>query len=318
MISVAVLRGGPSNEHEVSLKSGAQVLSSLALSNLYRPVDVFIDRTGTWYVRGVAMEPERALCSVDVVFNALHGSYGEDGVLQRMLDRLQVPYTGSGAYASGLAMNKLTAKDFLQKAGVRTPMHKVLNVSADLESEMVEVYKSFSPPCVIKPTTSGSSVGVTLAKTFEQFKEGVKNAFQHSRQVLVEEYVKGKEATIGIVERLRGKDAYVLPAVEIIPAVSFFDYDAKYSGGTEERCPGNFSQKEVDELGNMALAAHSALGLRHYSRSDFIVTPKGAFYLETNTLPGLTAESLLPKSLASVGVTLPEFIEHTLTLAYEK
>lgn len=316
MKTVAVLRGGASSEHEVSLKSGACALNHFP-KEYFNPLDIFIDRQGVWHVRGVPAHPERALCSVDVVFNALHGEYGEDGTVQRLLDRLGVPYTGSGAFSSALAMNKMLTKEAVEKVGIQTPSSITLSVTPDLEEEIVQVFRSFSQPSVIKPVSSGSSVGVTLAHTFDDFKNGVKKAFQHSKQVLIEELIKGREATVGVVDALRDEKHYCLPVVEIIPKenCAFFDYEAKYSGESEERCPGNFSLQEVNLLQEAALKAHQVLGLRHYSRSDFIVTPQGIYFLETNTLPGLTEESLLPKSLQAVGVSMPEFLNHVVDLA---
>jgi D-alanine-D-alanine ligase len=300
----------------VSLKTGANVLQNLQREP-YRTVDVFIDRAGAWHVRGVPVTPERALGTVDVVWNALHGQYGEDGTVQRILDRLGVPYTGSGAYGSAIAMNKATTKEMLEKHGIRMARSTTLTVSADLERQVVELFRTFPQPSVIKPATSGSSVGVTLARNFQEFADGIKAAFQHSSRVLVEEFIKGKEATVGVVEGLRGQKLYSLPVVEIVPPAAnpFFDYAAKYGGETLERVPGNFSRREAEDLAYFARLAHQGLGLRHYSRSDFIVAPSGIYFLETNTLPGMTAESLLPKSLAAVGVTVPQFIDHVIDLA---
>ena len=316
MKTVAVLRGGASDEHEVSLKTGASVLKALP-EDSFRTLDVFIDKHGVWHVRGVPMDPERALCSSDVVFNALHGAYGEDGSVQRMLDRMNIPYTGSGALSSALAMNKPLAKEILAKAGVRTARSKVISVSADIEKELLETFRAFALPVVIKPAHSGSSVGLTLARSFDSFKEGVKKAFQHGRQVLVEEFIKGKEATVGVIDAFRGESVYSLPAVGIIlpKGSELFDYDAKYSGECIEECPGSFSKGESEELARLARLAHAHLGLRHYSRSDFIVSPNGIYYMESNTLPGLTEASLLPKELAAVGVSLSEFLRHVLSLA---
>lgn len=315
---VAVLRGGVGDEHEVSLKTGATVLQNLSEKD--RAVDVFIGRDGMWHVRGVPKTPEQALAAVDVVFNALHGQYGEDGEVQRMLDRIGIPYTGSGALSSALAMNKALAKETLERHGVRTANSVRLSVTPDLEDGIVRVFRSFPQPCVVKPLGSGSSVGVSLAKSFDEFKDGVKKAFSHSKEVLVEQFIKGKEATVGIVNRFRDQEYYKLPPVEIIPKPDcvFFDYDAKYSGESEERCPGNFSASEAQELQRLAHLAHEGLGLRHYSRSDFIVAPDSIYFLETNTLPDLTDQSLMLKSLAAVGVGAPEFLDHMLNLAYEK
>ena len=318
MQTVAVLRGGASPEHDVSLKTGAQVLAHVRES--YKPLDVYIDRNGVWHVRGIPMAPERALGAADVVFNALHGAYGEDGNVQRVLDRIGIPYTGSGAYASAVAMNKILTKELLAGAGVKTPRSVTLSVSPTLDEEIVALFRSFPQPCVVKPADAGSSLGVMVARSFESFREAIKKAFQYSKQVIVEEYVKGKEATAGVVDWLRGEVQYRLPPVEIVPKAGsgFFDYEAKYGGESEERCPGTFTRAEAEELQRLAGIAHQTLGLRHYSRSDFIVTPKGIYFLETNTLPGLTEASLLPKSLAAVGVSVPEFVDHVLDLALRK
>lgn len=318
-----MLRGGVGDEHEVSIKSGATVLSRLSQmgeSSDLSPLDIFIDRSGDWHVRGIKQNPDRALASVDVVWNALHGEYGEDGTVQRILDRIGIPYTGSGAYASALSMNKILAKEKLAESGVRTPRSVTLSVSPNLDREIVHVFRSFPQPSIIKPVNSGSSVGVTLARSFQDFDRGVRKAFNHSAQILVEEFIQGKEATVGIVEYLRNTPYYSLPPVEIVPAnnTQFFDYEAKYGGTTLERCPGNFSDSELISLKQAALAAHTALGLRHYSRSDFIVNPQGIFFLETNTLPSLGATSPFLTSLDAVGVTMNEFIKHVLNLAYEK
>ncbi len=321
MTTVAVLRGGASNEHAISLLSGKNVLTNLEREP-YRALDIFIDKKGVWHVRGIPMSPERALTGVDVVFNTLHGAAGEDGTLQKMLDRFGVSYTGAGAYASVLAMNKALTKEVLAKHNIKMPKHALLGVSADVEREAKEIFRKFSPPVIVKPVASGSSVGVTLAKTFDEFWEGVKKAFEHGTQVVVEEYIQGKEATAGVVSGLRGQKHYKLLPIEIIPPESadFFDYEVKYNGTTIERVPGNFTRAESEELERVAALAHEALNLGDYSRSDFIVSPRGVYFLEVNSAAavGLTSESLLPKSLAAAGISLNEFLDHVITFALER
>lgn len=316
LIRVGVLRGGPSNEYDVSLKTGASVLEQLP-RDTYAPLDIFIDKIGQWHVRGLPVTPERAVRQVDVVFNALHGQYGEDGRVQQILDSYSVPYTGSGALASAIGMHKVLTKEHLRDAGIKMARHVVLEVTNDIDQRIVDLFRNFSQPSVIKPVSSGSSVGVTLAKSFAEFDNGIRRAFQFSPKVLVEEYIKGREATAGVVEGFRGKPLYALLPVEIVPpsTSTFFDYAAKYSGETLERVPGNFTKEERTELERLAALVHEKLGLRHYSRSDFIVSPRGIYFLEVNTLPGLTAESLLPKSLRAVGAELPEFLTHVVQRA---
>lgn len=317
-----MLRGGPSAEHDVSLASGAQILRELEqhTSFGFHATDVFIDRTGQWHVRGVPMTPERALSGVDVVWNALHGTYGEDGEVQRILDRMGIPYTGSNAYASALSMNKLATKQVLEKAGITTPLSMVLSVSSTLESDIVNAFRKFLLPVIIKPVGSGSSFGVSLARTFHEFEQGIKEAFSFSPQVLVEEYVVGKEATCGVVEEFRAAPLYSLPPIEVVlPArATLFTRELKLNEEACSQCPGSFTSEEVRELRRSAEAVHSHLGLRHYSRSDFIVSPRGVYFLEVNTLPGLSSHALFPKALRAVGASFSEFLAHVLGLALKK
>lgn len=321
MTRVAVLRGGPSSEHDISLLSGANILENLNREP-YQVTDVFIDKEGVWHVRGVPVSPERALTGIDVAFNILHGQYGEDGSVQRILDRIGIPYTGAGAYSSALSLNKFLTKEHLKKHGVKMPRHKVLRVSPDLEQEAAEAFRSFAPPVIVKPASAGSSVGMTLANTFAEFWEGVKKAFEHSPQVMVEEYIKGKEATAGVVEGLRGEKLYAMLPIEIVPPpkATFFDREVKYNGETLERVPGHFTKEEAAELQRLAKVAHDALGQGGYSRSDFIVSPRGVYFLELNSAAGvgLTKESLVPKALKAAGVSMHEFLDHVIQNAIHK
>jgi D-alanine-D-alanine ligase len=208
----------------------------------------------------------------------------------------------------------------VKKAGLNVP-RSVLVMKADDQGEKVcEIINSFAPPYIVKPSDLGSSVGLFLVRSTNELGNILQEAYKFSNTVLVEEYIKGREATCGVVENYRERDLYALLPVEIRPPAgkNLFDYDAKYSGQSEEICPGNFSPSEKAELERLAVLAHQALGLRHYSRSDFIVTPRGIYFLEVNTLPGLTTASLLPKSLAAVGFQYPDFLDHLINLALAK
>ncbi len=316
---VGVLRGGPSREHEVSLKSGASIIAYLP-EDRYLARDIYIDKQGQWHDRGRTTTPERALRQVDVVLNGLHGEYGEDGEVQRLLERFGVPYAGSDSFASYLAMHKVMSKMQVREAGVLTPEFRHLDQSTDLEEMTSEIIHDFHQPVVIKPIGWGSSVGVSIVGGYAPVLTALRELFASGAEsVLVEEYIRGREATVGVVEGLRGEALYTLPAVEIIPPEGdFFSYEAKYSGKTREIVPGNFSRVTAEELGRLARLTHRTLGLRHYSRSDFIIAPQGIYYLETNALPGLTDQSLLPKSLASVGVSLGDFFTHLVNLALSR
>lgn len=313
---VGVLRGGSSREHEVSLKTGAAMLAHLP-SERFSTRDIYIDKQGQWHDRGRLTTPERVLRQLDVALIGLHGEYGEDGEVQKLLERFGVPYAGADSFGSYLAMHKVMSKMHMREAGLLTPDFRLAENESESEAIAQEVIRSFHQPVVVKPVGWGSSVGVSVVGGYAPVRAAIQNLFAlGAPSVLVEEYLRGREATVGVVEDLRGESLYALPAIEIItPEGDFFSYDAKYSGATREVCPGNFSRVVAEELQRVARLAHRTLGLRHYSRSDFIVTPKGIYYLETNTLPGLTPESLMPKSLAAVGIPLPDFFAHLVSLA---
>lgn len=313
---VGVLRGGPSREHEVSLKSGAAILANLP-EERYDARDIYIDKQGVWHDRGRPVAPERVLRQVDVVLLGLHGEYGEDGEVQKLLERFGVPYAGADSFGSYLAMHKVMAKARAQEAGLLTPQFHYIESAEDIDEGATEVIRNFHQPVIVKPVGWGSSVGVSIVGGHAPVRDAIATLFVDGAPgVLVEEYIRGKETTAGVVENLRGELLYSLPPIEIIPPEgNFFNYTNKYDGTTREIIPGNFSRVAAEELQRAAKVMHRALGLRHYSRSDFIVTPKGVYYLETNTLPGLTSESLLPKSLAAVGVTFSDFLSHLVNLA---
>ena len=319
LTNVAVLRGGPSEEYDVSLETGAHVLSSLNRER-YRPIDIVITQHGEWLLHGRARTPYEAVAHADVVVNALHGAYGEDGTVARLLERIGVPYTGSAAYPSALAMNKAIAKDHLRHHGIKLARHMVVGRSAlsDTAAMARSIKALFGPEYVVKPIASGSSRGVYTADSELALAHALYEALVRYEQVLVEERIHGREATVGVIDGFRGVARYALPPVEIATKPgAVFDYETKYGDGSLERCPSSFPLPTIRELERLAVRAHEVLGLRHYSRSDFMVARDGIYYLETNTLPGLTRASLFPKALAAVGSSMPEFLDHILTHARE-
>lgn len=331
---VGVLRGGPSREFEVSLNTGKEVINNLS-EEKFDVGDVLIDRDGTWYVGGLPLEIEKIERKFDVLFNALHGTYGEDGGLQRVLDKISVPYTGSRKMGAALSANKLKSKEIYQRAGFKTPAFiEVQKVGdeivirrdgntekyylMDLKPVSRDLFNTFPQPSVLKPVFGGSSINVRVVWGADELERELRGIFEKENHILIEERILGKEITSGVVDRFRNEEIYMLPPVEIVPKSSFFDYDSKYSGESQEICPARLEANLKDEVKQRAKDAHRLLGLRHYSRSDFIVTKKGSVYaLETNSLPGLTKESLLPKSLESVGFSLPDFLEHVINLTLE-
>lgn len=317
---VGVLRGGPSSEYEVSLKSGATILDALDKEK-YEARDIFIGKDGQWHIHGAPVLPEKALRGIDIAFNVIHGEYGEDGQLQRILEAVSVPYTGSDAFTSALAFNKHNTRELVSKLGIKTAHAVLLDKEGieDTEQKAFELFRTFPHPAIIKPAIGGSSVGATIVHTFHDLEPAIHKAFEISPKILMEEFIRGKEATVGVIDHFRGEQTYALLPIEIIPPKKhgFFSYDAKYSGETIERVPGNFTADEKEQLMQHARSVHEAMGLSHYSRSDFIVSKRGIYFLEVNNAAGcgMTAESLFPKAVASVGATLTDFLSHVVELA---
>jgi len=328
-LNIAVLRGGPSDEYDVSLKSGAAVIN--ALDDKYKVIDIFIDKAGQWHRNGMPVSIAKALKGSDVAIIAMHGKYGEDGTVQRELDMLGIPYTGSNAHASALAMNKPRTRFSVNALPmIKLPEHYLVRED-DIENDdsytelAQDIFKRFGPPYIVKPANGGSSVGIIVANNIAELPYAIKSVANNAGfPVLVEQYIRGKEATCAVVEKYRDEDYYALPPIEILlpDGKKTFDYESKYSEDESvcatEICPANFTKEEKKQIEEATKAVHKALELSHYSRSDFILTPHGLYFLEVNTLPGLTEQSLLPKSLSAVGANLADFLEHAIGLALDR
>ena len=304
---VGVLRGGPSSEYEISLKTGGNVLKVLRqkFGDKYQTHDILIDKEGNWHIDGMKTVPEKLSSQIDVAFNALHGSYGEDGKVQKILDMHGIKYTGSDSLSSAVGMNKVLSRKVFENHGLKIPIGKEVS-SKEITSNVIEVarelFRSFPMPAVVKPASAGSSVGVSVAHTQKELIDALNKAFQHGPTVLIEEFIKGKEVTVGVIEGFRDQGLYVLPVVEVLTK-------------SEGVVPARLAFKIKEELSDLARKAHQALGLRHYSRSDFIIHPKrGIFILETNTLPKLDEQSVFLKALDSVGSS-PYFLVDNLIQA---
>lgn len=271
-----VLKGGPGSEREVSLRSGASVAAALRSAGAHvKEVEVI----GTEVIVPTGTE---------LVFNLIHGTFGEDGGLQAVLDSQKIPYTGEGEEKSRIAFDKILTKKALEKAGVPTPRYEILHAG--------EV-PSIPLPMVIKAPRQGSSVGVHLIKDAENIAPALADCLLHGEEILVEELVIGRELTVGIL----GDE--VLPVVEIRPVEGFYDYTNKYTkGATEYLVPAPLTPLETQSVQAVALAAVRALGLSVYSRVDVLLTSEGPTVLEINTIPGMTETSLLPKAAAASGL----------------
>ncbi|MBK7536300.1 MAG: D-alanine--D-alanine ligase [Myxococcales bacterium] len=304
---VGVLMGGPSAEREVSLNTGAGVVAALQESGW--------DVVAIDWQAGANLADLLTEAKVAVVWNALHGTYGEDGAVQGLTTCLGIPCTGSGILASALAMDKVMSKRIFESNGVPTPRWRLLPTTEEGGpadgSDAAVALADWPLPCVVKPANEGSSVGVSVVEAREQLADAVALARRHHGPVLVEDYIAGTEIFVGIL------DGAVLGSVEVRPAGKFYDYAAKYQrNDTTYLIPPEQPRAVVARAEELALAAYKALGCSGHCRPDLRISPSGeAFVLEVNTLPGMTKTSLLPKIAKSVGLGYPQLCEKILASA---
>jgi len=296
-MDITVLMGGPSSEREVSLQSGEAIAAAL-------------ERLGHRVTRAdISPEDPSALDrrGIDTVFIALHGVFGESGEVQALCERRGLRYTGSSVRASSLAIDKDETKRACKAAGVLTPAWQLVEGEAPLDL--------LAPPVVLKPVDGGSSVDVTIARTTAQRDAALNDLLARYGRALVEQYVRGREFTVGIL----GDQA--LPVLEIIPEAEYYDLHAKYDddAGTRYSFEHGLSERAVAELQAAALASHRAVGCRDMSRVDFIVDRNERGYLlEINTIPGFTSHSLLPKAAARAGISFDELVERLVKMSLER
>ncbi|ACY98993.1 MULTISPECIES: D-alanine--D-alanine ligase [Thermomonospora] len=327
---IAVLFGGASSEREVSIASAAQVFTALrdrghdviaidtAKGKLSpQEVEAFVSATVAYDPPGVDDIPasevtarltaeDSELRGVDVVFLALHGGSGEDGTLQALLKAAGIPYTGSGVLGSAVAMDKDMSKRLFRQAGVPTPDWIMAPATA------AEVAERIGFPAIVKPNSQGSTIGLTVVKAPEQLEEAIATAAAWDHEVMIERFVPGRELVVGVL------DGRALAVGEIVPQLGeIFDYQSKYQvGGAVETFPADLPAETAAEVQRLAVAAHRALKLGSYSRIDFRLDAQGRLWcLEANTLPGMTATSLMPQSAAAVGIGFAELCERLCELA---
>lgn len=300
---IGVLMGGCSMEREVSIKSGnavADALASLGHEVIRLELDSDFDRT---------IRLAKSSFGIDVAFIALHGTMGEDGCIQGMLECLQIPYTGSGVLASALAMDKLKSKELFRLHNVPTAPYYL--VTANEVEDLEALHGSFGFPVFVKPRSEGSSIGVAKAYDLEQLRAAIDRALEYGPDVLVERFVKGKEIQVGLL------GDRVLGAIEIEPKRDFYDFTAKYTPGmTEYHLPARISPTRLTNTLNIAHKAAKALGVTGACRVDLIVTEgENEYVLEVNTLPGMTPTSLLPKIAHAAGFDFATLCESIVEMA---
>ena len=345
-MKIVVLCGGLSTERNISFLSGTKVCRALrkrghqaVLVDLFmgledvegEPAELFkklpplkdltfdgsapdlkaVRKARKWKSPSLFGKGVLEICrEADIVFVALHGMNGEDGRVQATFDMLGIPYTGSGYLGAAIAMDKMLTKEMVKDKGVRTPAWKTFNAGAitsqeDIVKSAVEIAAKIEAPCVVKTPTGGSSVGVYIVTNQDAVRPAVEKCLGFGPDILVEQMIEGREFTCAVLQDR------ALPSVEIVPKVDFYNYENKYkAGATEEICPGRCTPEVEKQMGDMALKVHNILGLRTYSRSDFIVDKyDNAWFLEVNTLPGMTPTSLVPQEAAAVGISYEDLCE---------
>ena len=326
-LRIAVVMGGPSPEHDVSLKSGEAILSEIDPEK-YILYGVTISRDGgEWRFERLprqkhtgkpkTLKLSRALDyagrHLDVAVLALHGAFGEDGIIQALLGSVGVSYTGSDMAASAIAMDKLKSNALFSRAGLKVPETVALSAEVDEETAQT-VIEPIGYPVIIKPVRAGSSVGTSPVHNADELSAALEAARPHG-EMMAQELIAGEEATCGVYDD--GAEVHALPPIHIVPKEGWFDYKNKYTpGATDERVPSDLPDKTNARLQELSLKAHQALGCSGLTRTDFIITDDNEFYiLETNTIPGMTANSLVPRSIRAEGKTVGEVIDGLIVAA---
>lgn len=297
---IAVLFGGISSEREISIASAEHVIEALKKNKNYNVL--------AYDTKTDLLKLFRDQDKIDVAMPILHGPYGEDGTIQGFLELLQIPYTHSKVLASALGANKLIQRKLYQQYDIPIPKYKALYKGDTLTS--------FYYPLVVKPNSQGSSIGVCICQNKQELNAAVKQAFKYDDIILVEDFIKGTEITVGVLGN--SENPVTLPVIEIVPRSDFFNYKAKYDGTTQEIVPARISEKLARQAQGYAKRVHHILGCSGITRTDMIIGQHNQiFVLEINTIPGITQESLIPKAAKAAGISFEKLLDKLIELALE-
>ncbi len=314
MKRIGILRGGVSPEYTISLKTGGAVQQAL-IDGGFEAIDMLLDKEGILHIKGIPADLEKAQSSVDYVWNALHGEFGEDGKVQGLLDQYGIPYSGSGVIASAQAFNKQKTKEYAQSLGIKTPT-SLLIMPEGIESVSevcARIYNTMAPPWVIKPLSGGSSVHTFFAFTALDLAGIVEESISHNQPFIVEQYISGTEVAVGVIDEFRNKKNYVLPVVDISSlSRGILEHESRLNE-SYTNTPSKLRPSEREQISELAQKLHNSLGAKDYSQSEFIVDRFGKiWFIETDTHPALHPEAPFYKALEAVGATLTEFVKSVL------
>ncbi len=313
---VAMLRGGTSDEHHISLRSGEQFKKRI--DELHNVTDITVDRSGEWLVDGIPYDKKNLARDFDLVVNTIKGGDGENGRLSKYLDTFGVKHNNTGAFGSALTHNKYEFKNFLKRHEIKTPLSMLIDSELDLEAQKRELHQRMFLPAVVKPVANGSSIGVFVAKDFDEVKKFVDWILKRDRFALVEEYIEGMDVSVMTTANFRGQGVYSFLPVGI-DTPDIISYDHKFNNTHQFFPVNNLSRDDRDMIQDIAKKIHSSLDLDALAVTDFRIHPKrGVFALETNTVPSYEDKSIYDESLKVLGVSEEELVEHIINLSLSK
>jgi D-alanine-D-alanine ligase len=324
MKNVAIVMGGYSSEYKISLTSGNVVFNNINRTK-FNPFRIHIFKEKWVYVdehdaefpidkNDFSVTVAGTKINFDVVFNAIHGTPGEDGLLQAYFELLQIPQTSCDYYQAALTFNKRDMLSVLKPYGIKTAESYYLNLGDEINVDAI--LEKVGLPCFVKPNKSGSSFGISKVKTSAEFLPAIENAYKEDDEIIIESFLDGTEVSVGVIN-YKGI-VTVLPITEIVSENDFFDYEAKYLGKSKEITPARISDELKVKIETVAKRAYEVLKMKGFSRSEFIIVNNEPHMLEMNTIPGLTTESILPQQAREAGISLPELFENAIELALMK
>lgn len=324
MKNVAIIMGGYSSEYQISLTSGDVVYQYLDKAK-YNPFKIHIFKEKWVYVNATdeefpvnrndfSVDVNGTKITFDVVFNAIHGTPGEDGLMQAYFELLGIPHTSCSHYQAALTFNKRDLLSVLKPYGIKSAASLYLNEGDEIDAD--KIITALGLPCFVKPNKSGSSFGISKVKTKEELIPAIENAYKEDNEIIIERFLDGVEVSVGVINYRR--KVMVLPITEIVSENDFFDYEAKYLGKSQEITPARISDELKAKVETVAKRAYEVLKMKGFSRSEFIIVNNEPYMLEMNTIPGLTTESILPQQARAAGISLTALFDNAIDLALNR